>query len=77
MSHYLHGESAAALAERRPISWRLFFSRANELVRSWIRRRQQRQELLDYIAIDHRATADLGVAANDARDWAERPFWRA
>jgi len=28
------------------------------------------------MAIDHRAAADIGVTAGDARDWAERPFWR-
>jgi uncharacterized protein YjiS (DUF1127 family) len=65
------------LPARRPISWRVFFDGASETVRSWIERRRQRQELLDYIAIDHRAAADLGVTGNEARDWAQRPFWRS
>jgi uncharacterized protein YjiS (DUF1127 family) len=77
MSHYLHREAVAALAERRPISLSLFFHSVANMMGTWFRRRQQRQELLDYISIDHRATADLGVTRNDARDWAERPFWRS
>jgi uncharacterized protein YjiS (DUF1127 family) len=76
MSHYLPGEAAAALAQRRPMSWRGSLHSATRLLRSWVRRRQQRRELLDYMAIDHRAAVDLGVSANDARDWAKRPFWR-
>jgi uncharacterized protein YjiS (DUF1127 family) len=76
MSHYLRGNSAAALRQRRQISWRMFFQSADDVVRSWIKRRQQRQEFLDYMALDHRAAADIGLAANDARDWAERPFWQ-
>jgi hypothetical protein len=38
---------------------------------------EQRRELLDFMTIDHRAAADMGVAVNDAREWAYRPFWRA
>jgi hypothetical protein len=29
------------------------------------------------MTIDHRAAADMGVTVNDARDWAQRPLWRA
>jgi uncharacterized protein YjiS (DUF1127 family) len=76
MSQYLQRESAVALVERRPISWRVSFDGAIDILRAWIRRRQHRQELLAFMDIDHRAAADMGVSANDARDWAERPFWR-
>jgi uncharacterized protein YjiS (DUF1127 family) len=76
MSHYLHGQSAAALRERWPVSWRMFFNNAIETMRIWARRRQHRQELLDYMSIDHRAAADLGITGNEAQDWAKRPFWR-
>jgi uncharacterized protein YjiS (DUF1127 family) len=76
MSHYIHRESTATLAARPSFPWRTFFNNAAEVVGTWFRRRQQRQELRDYMAIDHRAAADMGVSANDARDWAERPFWR-
>jgi hypothetical protein len=77
MSHYPHAEPAATFARRRPISWRLFFQAAIDMARTRTRHRQQRQELLDYLASDHRAAADLGVNANDARAWAERPFREA
>jgi uncharacterized protein YjiS (DUF1127 family) len=77
MSHYLLGKSVSPLAERRPFSWRAFLHNGVELARNWARRRQQRQELLEYLAIDHRAAADLGIPANDAHEWAERSFWRS
>jgi uncharacterized protein YjiS (DUF1127 family) len=76
MSHYLHGESAAGFAGGRAFPWRAFLNGAAATARTWLMRRQQRQELLDYMATDHRATADIGVAGNDARDWAKRPFWQ-
>jgi len=77
MSHYLHSQSATAFAEHRSIPWRTLFTSVAGIVRIWARRRQQRQELLDFMTIDHRAAADMGVTVNDARDWAQRPFWRA
>jgi uncharacterized protein YjiS (DUF1127 family) len=46
------------------------------LVRTWWKRHQSRQELLDYIAQDHRAAADMGTTRAEAEDWARRPFWR-
>ena len=46
------------------------------LVRTWLRRHQRRQELLSYIAQDHRAAADIGITRAEAEDWARRPFWR-
>jgi uncharacterized protein YjiS (DUF1127 family) len=76
MPHYLGHASAATLPERRPISWRVFFDGAIEMVKTWARRRRHRQELLDYITIDHRAAADMGISGTDTLDWAKRPFWR-
>ena len=46
------------------------------LVRTWFKRRRSRRELLNYIAQDHRAAADMGTTRTDAEDWARRPFWR-
>jgi len=77
MSHYLHSHSLAGLSARRSIPWRAFFNRAVDMVRMWARRQRRRHELLDFMAIDHRAAADIGVTGNDAREWAQRPFWRA
>ena len=76
MTHCLPGPSAPALTGRRPVPWRAFLSDVVEIVRVWLERRRQRQELMQYMADDHRAVADLRVSLNDARDWASRPFWR-
>ena len=81
MSRHLTAGSAAVLAPRRSYSWlfpwRALLHNAADVVRTWLARRQQRQELLDYMAADHRATSDIGISDNDARDFVERPFWRA
>jgi uncharacterized protein YjiS (DUF1127 family) len=77
MSCYFHGESAIAAAGRRTFSWQASLAGAISLVRTWLTRRQRRQELLDYIASDHRAAADIGITGCEARGWSERPFWRA
>jgi len=76
MSHYLHGETAAAFVERQRLAWRPFVTGAAATVRDCYARWRQRRELLDYMDIDHRAAADMGVAGSDARDWARRPFWQ-
>jgi uncharacterized protein YjiS (DUF1127 family) len=77
MSQYLHGESVADFAESRSISPRAFLRRAMETIRTWRRRQQDRDELLKYLAMDHRAGTDIGTDQTCAREWAERPFWRA
>jgi uncharacterized protein YjiS (DUF1127 family) len=77
MSHYLHSQSTTVFGERGLVPWRALFASVAGMMRIWARRRQQRRELLDFMTIDHRAAADMGVAVNDAREWAYRPFWRA
>jgi len=77
MSQYLDGESVVAFAETGSISWRASLQRAIETVRNWRRRRRERDELLNYLAMDHRAGSDIGMDRTCAREWAERPFWRA
>ena len=77
MSQYLHGESVAAFAEGRSFSPRAFLQRAIDTIRIWRTRRRERDELLNYLAMDHRAGTDIGMDRTCARDWAERPFWRA
>jgi uncharacterized protein YjiS (DUF1127 family) len=83
MSQYLHGESVAAfaesqaLAESKSLSWRAFLQRAIDTMRIWRARQRDREELLKYLAMDHRAGGDIGMDRTCAREWAERPFWRA
>lgn len=76
MSRYLDGGSAAAFAGSRSFSWRTFFKGLSDTLRIFLERRRQRQELLWYLATDHRAAKDIGIDRSDAREWAERPFWQ-
>ena len=76
MSQYLDGESVAAFTESRSFSSRAFLQRAIDTIGTWRRRRQERDELLKYLAMDHRAGTDIGMDRTCAREWAERPFWR-
>ncbi len=77
MSQYLNGESVAAFAESRSFSWHASLQRAIDTARIWRRRQREREELLKYLAMDHRAGTDIGMDRNCAREWAQRPFWRA
>jgi uncharacterized protein YjiS (DUF1127 family) len=77
MSQYLNGESIAAFAESRSFSSRAFLQRAIDTVLMWRKRQREREELLRYLALDHRAGTDIGMDRNCAREWADRPFWRA
>jgi uncharacterized protein YjiS (DUF1127 family) len=77
MSHYLDGDSVAAFAESPSFSWRAVCNSAIDTVRIWRTRQRERQQLLDYLAMDHRAASDIGIDRSNARDWAQRPFWRA
>jgi uncharacterized protein YjiS (DUF1127 family) len=77
MTRYYAGESVAAFSGNRGFSWSAFFKQLADTVGTWRRRERDRRELLDYLATDHRAANDLGIDRSDAREWAERPFWRA
>jgi uncharacterized protein YjiS (DUF1127 family) len=66
----------AALAPLRTFSWLTLYRGALAWARSCRQRQRERQQLLDYMAIDHRAAADIGVQRHDALEWANRPFWR-
>jgi len=72
MSSLVHRDSEAAFG----MASRAFADRIVAGWRMYRMRRRHRRELLDYLASDHRAAADIGVTPNDARIWAERPFWR-
>lgn len=77
MTRYLAGESVAAFAGNRGFSWTAFFEKFADAFGTWRRRQRDRRELLDYLATDHRAANDLCIDRSDAREWAQRPFWRA
>jgi uncharacterized protein YjiS (DUF1127 family) len=76
MSRSLVTETTVGFAPRPTVAWRPFFDRAGVIIQNWRERVKQRRELIAYMASDHRVAADIGVTHHDARDWAERPFWR-
>jgi uncharacterized protein YjiS (DUF1127 family) len=76
MSYYIALDAAAAVTPLRTFSWRRLCRGALGWLRSCRRRQRERQQLLDYMAIDHRAAADIGLKRHDALEWANRPFWR-
>jgi len=64
MSCYPQTETAAALAARQKFSLRAVFSGALGRVRVARNHRRQRQELIEYLASDHRAANDLGITTD-------------
>jgi uncharacterized protein YjiS (DUF1127 family) len=76
MSRTFDVESVSTFAERPTFSFAALFRVIIETVRIWRRRSRARQELLDYLAMDYRAAADIGIDRSNAREWARRPFWR-
>jgi hypothetical protein len=44
------------------------------LARTCRERQRQRRELIDHMASDRRAAADIGMTGCEARSWSERPF---
>ena len=76
MSCYTERDAAPAAIPLRTFSLRAFCRDAIVWMRSCRQRQRERQQLLDYMAIDHRAAADIGMKRYDALEWANRPFWR-
>lgn len=77
MSRYLQAEASAAIAPARTFFIATLFRRAVAWLRACRQRRQERAELLWFMATDHRAAADIGVTTYEAMNWSNRPFWRA
>jgi uncharacterized protein YjiS (DUF1127 family) len=77
MSSHGNSESVDAFAEARALSWCVIAGRIAAPIWAFWTRRQQRQELLDCLASDYRAAADIGITSGEARGWSQRPFWRA
>jgi len=67
MSCYAQTKTNAAFAASRAFSLRRVFNRAVERLRAAHQRRKQCQELIDYLASDHRASQDLGITICEAR----------
>jgi hypothetical protein len=65
MSCYSHSEKGAACAARQTFSLGTLFGVITDRFRRARDRRRQRQELIDYLASDHRAARDLGITVYD------------
>jgi hypothetical protein len=61
MSCYSHSERDAAFAAPRTFSFGALLRR----VADHVRRARERQELIDYLASDHRAARDLGITISE------------
>jgi hypothetical protein len=72
MPNYRNTESVGAFPEARAPSWRLIASRIAAHIWTFWTRRQQRQELLGYIASDYRAAADIAITSSEVRGWSQR-----
>lgn len=77
MSSYSTTELVDAFPKAQAPSWRAGAGLIATRIWTFWTRQQQRQELLDYIASDYRAAADVGITSGEARSWPQRPFWRA
>lgn len=77
MSCYWQAEATAAAAPSRALFVAALCRRAMVWLRSRRQRRREREELLAFLAADHRAASDIGVTTYEAMNWSKRPFWRA
>jgi hypothetical protein len=67
MSYYSRTETGATFAGRT-FSLRAVLNRIADRLRVGRDRRRQRRELIEYLASDHRAANDLGIAKYEARN---------
>jgi hypothetical protein len=45
------------------------------VIRIWAKRHRDRQDILNLLAQDHRAAADMGTTSENLKTWAQKPFW--
>jgi len=77
MSSVQHCQASAVLAGRDTFAWFNIATRWVQRVRAHWRARRERRELLDFLAVDYRAAADIGITHCEAQALSQRPFWRA
>jgi len=68
MSYCGQTKTSVAVAARQTLSLGSVFNRLVDRLRTAGQRRRQCQELMDYLATDHRAAADLGITLHEARN---------
>ena len=67
MSCCAQTRTGVVVAARRTFSLRGVINRVVERARTAHQRRKQCQELIDYLASDHRAANDLGITIHETR----------
>lgn len=77
MSLIRQGRTSTGLEEAATAFWSAVFVRSCERVRAYWRFQRERRQLLDYLASDYRAAADIGITSSEARGLSQKPFWRA
>jgi hypothetical protein len=68
MLYYAQTKTSVATAARQIFSLRSVFNRAVDRLRAASQRRRQCQELIDYLASEPGAAADLGISPHEARN---------
>jgi hypothetical protein len=69
MFHYAQTKTnSVAAAANQTLSLRSVFKSVVDRFRAASQRRRQCQELIDYLASDHGAAADLGISPHEARN---------
>jgi len=68
MSCSSQAKTSDTFAGRRTFSLRTVFNRVADRLRVARTHRRQRQELIEYLASDHRAAGDLGISMHEARN---------
>jgi uncharacterized protein YjiS (DUF1127 family) len=63
-----------AAASRRIYGGNLI-ERARSVIRIWVERQRDRQELLNLLDQDHRIARDMGTTDQELKAWAQKPFW--
>jgi uncharacterized protein YjiS (DUF1127 family) len=49
--------------------------RLRSIIRIWVARHRDRQELLNLLDQDHRIAQDMGTTEHELRAWIRKPFW--
>jgi len=68
MSYCGQTKTSVTVAARQTLSLGSVFNLVVDRLRAAGQRRRQCQELMDYLASDHRAAADLGITLHEARN---------
>ena len=54
---------------------RSLINRFRSIIRIWVERHRDRQELLNLLDKDHRIARDMRTTTQELEDWANKPFW--